>query len=151
MDLLSRMESWRAEPILDSSRAFERFPVRGDATLERAQAPHAHVQLRHVMLRDLSRGGVGFLCDEQIEPGTVWRISFYDRGQKVGTQALIVRFCRLVQDGLYLAGGQFVIEPYLMLVLGITEHDLAHDIQARARPEDTADFVAPDQVDPSPA
>jgi hypothetical protein len=52
-----------------------------------------------------------------------------------------------VQDGLYLAGGQFIIEPHVMLAVGLCESDLEHDIYDHRAPSDTAQFGSPENVD----
>jgi len=149
IEVLSRMEYWRQEPAVERNRAFKRFEVRGEAVIEPVQ--DTHLPDRHtIMLRDISRGGLGFLCTSFLEPGSVWRVAFYDRGHRVSSQVLCVRFCRLVQDGLYLAGTQFIIEPYIMLTLGISESDLTEDIHDNRSPADTTHFVPPDSVDDEP-
>ncbi len=146
--VLTQMEYWRQEPPTERQRAFRRFTVRGDATVEQVDDQSiVHLTAKPVMLRDISRGGVGFVVDQFLEPGSVWRLAIFDRGRKAGTQTLVVRYCRLVQDGLYLVGAQFIIEPHLMLTLGVEERALADDIHQRVKPEDTADFLAPDAVD----
>ncbi len=146
IEMLSRMEYWRQEPAVERQRTFKRFEVRGQALLEPIENP-AHTGHLQVMLRDISRGGVGFVCERFLEPGTVWRIAFEDRGQRVGQQPACVRFCRLVQDGLYLVGAQFVVEPYIMLAAGISATDLASDITESTNPTDTAEYVPPDSLE----
>ncbi len=146
IEVLSRMEYWRQEPAVERNRAFKRFEVRGEATIELAES--AGPSDRHtIMLRDISRGGIGFLCPACLDPGTLWRVAFEDHGHRIGTQVVCVRFSRLVQDGLYLVGGQFVVEPYLMLALGVSDAELANDIVDKCKPLDTAQFVPPDDLE----
>lgn len=148
ISLLSQMEYWRQDPVQERQRAFRRFTVRGDATIEPVEQSNIERNcVKPVMLRDISRGGVGFVVEQFIDPGTVWRIAFYEHNHRMGSQVLIVRYCRLVQEGLYLVGAQFVIEPYLMVALGLNDQQLHEDIRDRTRPEDTAEFVAPDDMD----
>ena len=145
--LLSQLEYWRQDPIQEQQRAFRRFTVRGDATIEPVeQSSIDRIATMPVMLRDISRGGIGFVVEQFIDPGTVWRLSFYEHNHRVGSQVFVVRFCRLVHNGMYLVGAQFVIEPYLMMALGIQNEQLHEDIRDRTRPEDTADFLGPDDV-----
>jgi len=150
ISVLNQMEYWRQEPVKERKRAFKRFTVRGDATIEPVTQCTVQQQPKPVMLRDISRGGIGFVLEQFIEPGSTWRIAFYNRGCKVGTQSLVVRYCRLVQDGLYLVGAQFIVEPYLMVMLGVDERALDDDIADQTKPEDTADFVPPDAIDEPP-
>lgn len=147
IDMLSQMEFWRQEPPKQRKRAFKRFVIRGEATLEPVDTAVAPLVNPRVMLRDISRGSVGVLCQQYLDPGTVWRLAFEHHAHRVGTQPIVVRYCRLVQDGLYLVGGQFVIEPYLMVAAGVDEAELAHDIRDRQGPDSDAAFVTPDQVD----
>lgn len=143
IEVLSRMEYWRQEPPVDRKRAFRRFVVRGEATLEpmqTGQSMNGHV---HAMLRDISRGGIGFLADSFLQPGEVWRIRFEQHGHLIGQQPILVKFCRLVQDGMYLTGGQFVIEPALLIGLGVDEGDLHNDTHIANQTLDTAEFLPP--------
>jgi len=146
IEVLSRMEYWRQEPAVEHNRSFRRFGARGEATIEPVE-PAAEPHIESVMLRDIARGGIGFLCSSFLEPGTILRIGFQHHGRRIATQVACVRFCRLVQDGLYLAGAQFIIEPYLMLALGVSESDLADDVLDTKAPLDTAEFVPPDDVE----
>lgn len=149
IEVLQRMEFWRQEPSVETKRAFKRFPVRGDATLEPIDAEQMFGPPLTVMLRDISRGGVGFLVEQYIEPRSVWRIAFKSQGQRIATQPIAVRFSRLVQDGLYLTGGQFVIEPFVMHSLGVSLHEMTDDINDLRDTTDGSDespFVAPDDV-----
>jgi len=147
IDVLSRMEYWRQEPPVERHRAFKRFSIRGEARLEPVHEAFIDSAPSKVHLRDISRGGVGFLAEQFLEVGSVWRLAFTHHGRQVGTQVVIVRFCRLVQDGLFLVGGVFTVEPYLMVMLGVEETELSEDIFDRTRPEDTAAFVPPEQVE----
>ena len=145
--LISQPEYWQQTQPADKKRAFERFDVRGDATLEPIETGHVETPNVRVQLRDISRGGLGFVCDRFIEPGTVWRVRFEYQSELVGTQPLVVRFCRMTENGMYLAGGQFVLEPAVMVLLGVGEQNLTRDIVDRQNPLDTADFVAPDALE----
>jgi hypothetical protein len=145
LDLLNDMESWRQDPEVERNRAYRRFPVRGDATLESLDASRLVRLPITVMLRDISRGGTGFICDRALTPGSVWRVGFNHKGFQIGSQPIVIRFCREVQDGLYLIGGQFVIEPAVMIMLGVNEEQLGHDVRDREEPADT-DFLDPDDM-----
>ncbi len=146
MDVLAKLEHHRADPTPDSpdaQRRFRRFVVRGDALLESMDLSMTREPL-NVLLRDVSQGGVGFLSDQFIEPCTEWRVRFQAQGRIVGSQPVIIRFCRLVQDGLYLIGAQFVIEPYLMAALGVSEQELREQNICSYGNLDVSEFEAPD-------
>lgn len=146
IDVLGRMESWRREPSVDRKRAFRRFVVRGEATLEPIQAGTFIDPNPRAMLRDISRGGIGFLCDRKLQPGEIWRIRFENKGYIIGQQPLLIKFCRLVQDELYLTGGQFIIEPALMLELGVDGSDLHGDMRIIDNTLNTAEFLPPESA-----
>jgi hypothetical protein len=147
IDVLSRMEYWRQEPPVERKRAFNRFSIRGEARIEPVHELAVEPSPQKVVLRDISRGGVGFLSEQFLEVGSVWRMAFATRGRQIGTQVFVVRFCRLVQDGLFLVGGVFAVEPHVMIMLGVNETELGSDIYDRANAEDTAAFVPPDQLE----
>lgn len=144
MNVLSRIEFWReAEPV-ERRRSFPRFPVRGEATIEPVGRDVAADRPLAVQLRDVSRAGLGFVTDTYLEPGSTWRVGFHHRHLLIGTQAVVVRYCRLIEEGAYLVGGQFVIEPYLMHALGVP----LPDVQADARDDgQRSGFVGPEDVD----
>ncbi len=148
VEILSRMEFWRQEPPVERQRWFKRFTVRGEAelTLLPGHAAYRDPRPISISLRDVSRAGLGFLATEAIEPGAVGRVAFQFHGQKCGEQCIVVRFSRLVHDGLFLCGGQFIIEPYLMLLLGVDAGELGRDIRDKADQAAAADFVDPDAV-----
>ena len=73
MDVLARLEDTRHQPGVEAQRRFRRFTVRGEATLEPMQGPAMQDPLT-VLLRDISRGGAGFLTDRFIEPCSTWRL-----------------------------------------------------------------------------
>ena len=145
--MISQPEYWQKMQPADKQRAFERFEVRGDATLEPIETGHVETPCVRAQLRDISRGGLGFICDRFIEPGTVWRVRFEYQSELVGTQPMVIRFCRLAQNHMYLAGGQFVVEPAMLVLLGVGEQSLTKDIVDRQNPLDTADFLAPDALE----
>ena len=142
-EVLSMLDERRQEPVEDTKRRFQRFPVRGDAQLEPLDSD-AIEHTTSVLLRDISRGGVGFLSDHTLEPGALYRLRFRVNGNTVGSQPIAVCFCRLVQDGLYMVGGQFVIEPYLMTLVGVEPAELTGESLRRFDPLDVSDFIDPE-------
>lgn len=127
VELLQRLEYWRQEPAVERQRAFKRFSVRGHAALEPIDTDMVSGPIT-VMLRDVSRGGAGFVCEEFLDVGSTWRMAFKKDCFRIGSQPIVVRFCRLIQDGLYLVGTQFIVEPFIIHALGVPSHELANDI-----------------------
>ncbi len=142
-DVLSMLEERRQEPTEGTQRRFKRFPVRGDARLEPVE-PESLDRGCTVLLRDISRGGIGFLCDHAIEPGALFRVQFQADGHEYGAVPITVCFCRLVQDDLYMVGGQFIVEPYIMSMMGVSPAELAGESLGRFDPLDVSDFIDPE-------
>lgn len=145
MNALELLDRARQDPSIEKQRRFKRFAIRGDARLE-PMDENALDEPMTVLLRDISRGGVGFLCDRSLEPQTSWRLRFENRGNIVGAQPVIIRFSRLIQRNLYIAGGQFVLEPYLLSLAGVPESQLKQEEMARHDDHDTSDFLSPDTL-----
>ena len=62
---------------------------------------------------------MGFVCQHSLPTGSNWRVCFLQRGYVIGEQAIVVRHCRPVAEGVYLVGSQFVIDNGLLALLGI--------------------------------
>lgn len=124
------------------SRIYTRFDVRGEAELHPMDARRLDRQPLQIVLRDVSRGGVGFVADEPLDINSTWRICFLNRGHVVAQQAMIVRHCRSIADGAYLIGAMFCIETGVLSMLGVDP--VAAQRADGPRPSDTATFVAPE-------
>lgn len=121
---LDRLEALRV-PQAQGSRQFHRFPIRGNVELHPMEGTRVDRTPIDATLRDISLGGVGLVCAQALEGGTMWQCCFLERGHVFVQQALIVRHCREVQTGLHLIGGQFCIAPGVLLALGVAPHDLS--------------------------
>lgn len=109
---------------------FARYAIRGDALLfpvEKKSLDEAPIQ---VQLRDIGRGGVGFVAHRSIEPNTAWRIEFLHRGHIVGAQTVYLRFCDSVEQDLYQCGGQFIASAGLLTILGVPASAIASEPEA---------------------
>jgi len=51
------------------------------------------------------------------------------KGQAVGIVPVLIRYCRSVNDGVYEVGGQIMIEPYILTILDVPQHELTRDDQ----------------------
>jgi hypothetical protein len=132
----------------DSQRQFERFRVRGDAELHPADRGRMDREPLEIQLRDIGRGGLGFITTRRLEPGSSWRASFRRQSYVIAEQECIVRHCRSVGAGLYLVGAQFVVSTGLLTLLGVdasatAEHDAPDEQVAR---DEEASFLPPADV-----
>lgn len=143
---LNRLEALR-DPQRQGNRQFRRYAIRGDAELHPAEGSRVDRTPIDVKLRDIGRGGLGFVCEQPLAPGSVWRCCFLVRDQCFAQQSLVVRHCREVRDGLYLVGGQFCIDPGVMIALGVDPHDLATDDNHQQTGENGDHFMSPGDVD----
>ncbi len=145
MDVLKRLESWREMPAEDPSRQYRRFMIRGDAYLEPIDAaPLENVKPERVILRDISRAGLGILTERKLPAGSNWRLRFQSDQYQLGSQVVVVRFCRMIQAGLYLVGTQLAFEPVMMHLLGVPADMLLRSERAEdsSEIEDTAPGLA---------
>jgi hypothetical protein len=100
--------------------------VRGEACLESLDERISSGRTLSVTLHDVGRTGCMLLSDGIIEPGTMWRLRLHDRGQFVASQPLVVRWCRKHGEG-YRLGAQFILEPYILKFLGVSEAEVTAD------------------------
>lgn len=143
---LSALERLR-DPSITGQRQFQRFVVRGDAELLPMDHSAVDEQPIHVLMRDLGRGGIGFISQKPLEAGSTWHCHFYQRGYVIGRQALIVRHCRQIQDGVFLIGAQFCVETGIMMMLGVNPAAIREgDRPVSVNDTDTAAYLAPGEV-----
>lgn len=126
LNALNELEDLRIEEAL-SRRGFQRFVVRGDAQLLPMDRNHLDPSPVEVQLRDISRGGIGFISTTEVDVNTSWRVVFYHHGFPVGEQGVVVRHCRQVDTQLYLMGGQFVLNSGILSILGIDPSQIDED------------------------
>ncbi|MEX0655724.1 MAG: hypothetical protein WD534_08700 [Phycisphaeraceae bacterium] len=144
LDELNRLESMRT-PKGQGHRRHQRFLVRADAELHPMDPSQLDRTPLEIKLRDIGRGGMGFICQTPLPQGSTWRANFIHRGYVVGQQSLVVRHCRSVGNGLYLVGGQFCIDTGLLTLLGV---DPARVKEDHLRPDDDDDaFLPPSEVE----
>lgn len=143
---LDRLEELR-DPVGPRSkqRLFRRYVARGDAELR----PMSHTQIDHaaieVKVRDVSRGGIGFLTEQPLPENSTWELALLECGYATATQPIVIRHCQPVADRLYLIGGQFIAATALMLSLGIEPSRLRDD-ESRGASSDVDSFLPPSEV-----
>ncbi len=119
---LNRLETLRdpaAERVSTSKREAQRYPIREEARLFPMSRSTLEDDGQTVFLRDIGRGGVGFLSDRPLVNGRDFRIVFHRSGYAVAESAISVRFSRPVRPGLFLVGASFVASAGLLTTLGI--------------------------------
>ena len=108
-------------------RQFRRFTVRCEAKMEPLEEKAHLGSAVDVMVQDVSRTGVRFQVDEAVTPDTMWRLRLIESGFALGTIPILIRFCRPLPTGSYEIGAQFMIEPYILNILGVATHQLKMD------------------------
>lgn len=142
----------KAEALRDTSqhksgnRHYHRFVVRGDAELHPMDSDRLDRAPITAMLRDIGRGGVGFVVQQPLPPNSTWRMSFLNHGHVIGQQAIIIRHCRPFLDRVYLVGAQFCIETGLLCLLGVEPGAIAAGDQAGREHDGPVAFLAPGEV-----
>ena len=148
--LLSRLNELEAlrDPMrsMAAKRQFERFVLRGEAELQPMGRSRLHQGAVTIQMRDLSRGGMGFVCPQPLPLQSQWRVCFFQRGYLVGQQAMVVCHCTSVDSSLYLVGGNFVIDDGLMVLLGIDPAELMGDGASVEPDDDAGSFLPPADV-----
>ena len=142
---LAKLEHARDNGCGKRQRQYERFIVRGEAELASMDRSRFEQVPISIQLRDIGRGGLGFLCQQELEVGSTWRVAFLRGSYVVGEQGLIIRYNQQIRDGLYLVGGQFCIETGLMSLLGVDTASL-RNADSPAQVADPVRFLAPGEV-----
>jgi hypothetical protein len=125
LDELNHLESLR-DPSKTGNRQFKRFSIRGEAEMHPISRSRLDSTPIQIHLRDISRGGIGFVCQSCPDTNSSWRVCFLLHGYVVGGQATIIRHARPLGDGIFLVGGQFVLDSGLLSLLGVDPADI-HD------------------------
>ncbi|MBL4700152.1 MAG: hypothetical protein JKX85_02750 [Phycisphaeraceae bacterium] len=145
LDELNRLEDLRNPARCEGKRQFQRYVVRSDAELVRMDRSHTLETPIPIMLRDVGRGGIGFVCTDKLDNESLWQINFLQHGFVIGHMGVIVRHCRTISDEFYLIGGQFCSDSGLLYQLGVNPSMAGEsDAPAQAMSEDT--FVAPSEM-----
>jgi hypothetical protein len=143
---LRRLDSWKSRSALSRQRRFFRYPARGQARLSSAN-PGRECSAISVEVRDISRGGVGVLCDQPAEIGHCWRLNLLDDRVVIASLPVFCRYCRKVIDGAYLIGLEFGAEAGLLMAMGVSAKDIMSGDEMPDEQElVSGDFVAPETV-----
>ncbi len=144
LDEAARLESLRDDQCGQHRRRDRRFVVRGDADLidiNRAGVSDAVVS---VMLRDISRSGVGFITDQALEVGSAWRLRILQQRHGVSETDVIVRFTRPTDGGVYIVGCQVCVQEGLMVLLGVEPNEIGQGDGLAEAAEGS--FLTPDEL-----
>jgi hypothetical protein len=140
---LAEMERSRLRaPSGDSQRQFKRHVIRVEAKIFPVEDRSHEGAAIEVHLRDVSRGGVGFVCRQELELGSKWRLEFQQNRYAIAEQNIMVRHCGQVRSNLYLCGAQFIASAGLLTLLGVP----AADLLAEAEEESPQAFLQPGEV-----
>lgn len=143
---LAELERLRESGGLNRQRQHRRFPIRADAELHPMDPGELSRASLEVKLRDIARGGAGFVTTAGLAVRSVWRLVLLTRGYAIGEIGLVVRHCREVSSGVHLVGGQFGIGTGFMAVLGVDPGKVARADEAGELDDDPHRFAAPDEL-----
>ena len=142
---LSKLEGKRHQSPAAKRRRHPRYVVRGDAQLAEMDRPSSNEPPQTVMLRDMGRGGIGFISERPVDVGATKRLRVIQRGYGIGDLSVIVRHCGKVKDQVYLVGTQICIDNGLMYLLGVDPGEL-RDADAPDGEPEAGDFLPPAEV-----
>ncbi len=146
LEELGKLEDLRNPARCEGKRQFQRFVVRADAELTRMDRSNLEELPISILLRDLGRGGIGFVCSHAIEADSLWRVSFLQHGFAIAHMGMVVRHCRTVNDGIFLIGSQFCSDSGLLYQLGVNPQMVGEGDKPTAL-GDEATFLAPSEVE----
>lgn len=127
VDHLARMEQLRDPSRTQAKRQFHRFVVRGDAELLEQEGSQLDRTVLPILLRDIGRGGIGFVCSKKLPANGTWRVSFLNHAFVIGEQTILVRHCQAVESDVFLVGAQFCAPGGLLCLVGVDPALLQQD------------------------
>lgn len=143
---LRELENWSSSPPTAKQRRFARFSSRGTARIYRGDSSNGHEVACIAQVRDISRGGIGFLSNVPATAGDFWQIQLCEGNVVVDSMPAYCRFCREVVAGAYLIGAEFGVQAGVMMAMGVTPQEIARgDEPEEARHESIA-FVDPNTL-----
>ena len=116
---LSRLERTRSDVTGASRRRHRRFTVRAYAELSETDRSFSNEPPATVMLRDMGRGGLGFVTDRPVEVGSLRQLRIVQHGYCVGEADIVARHCGKVTDHAYVVGCQVCLGNGLMYLMGV--------------------------------
>jgi len=143
LEELVRLESLRVSNTSSSNRVYSRFGVRGEAEITPMDRNGPMGEPISILLRDVGRGGLGFVSSRSLEACSTWRVGLLQNGYVFATHGIIIRHCKMIRPDLYLVGAQFCIETGLLCLLGVHPAE----IEDGDRPtSDHAQYIPPAEV-----
>lgn len=116
---LNELEA-RSNPDADRNhRLFKRYPIRAEAELTPMSRNGLSQDSIMVQIRDLGRGGVGFLSEQPLTIHSMWQMTFLTNGYSVASQGIMVRHNSPVQGGAHLIGAGFILGTGTLVAMGI--------------------------------
>lgn len=150
-DILARLDDLEGNANADdlqARRSFKRHTVRGDARLYPVSRLLTEDSIEDIQLRDIGRGGIGFLCKHPLPINSLYRVDLLNQGYTLSSLEVLIRHITPLSDGLYRIGATFVIQSSLLLELGVQKDALESDIvpEGSADAFDEDEFLPPGEV-----
>jgi hypothetical protein len=146
LEELASLESLRVPNVAQRQRAYKRFVTRGDAELFEMEKRGVDSRPLPVLLRDIGRGGIGFICERELPQLSMWRVQFLQHNYAVGEQAIVIKHCREVRRGVHLVGGQVIMPSGLLVQLGVDHAAIHGGMDISGTESDDGSFVAPEEM-----
>ena len=125
IEQLEQAEYWSQDTCDNDRHTYSRYVIRGDAVLTQLNPSHVSQSVIHVQLRSIGHGGIGFMSHQRLDIGSMWRLGFELQGFQIATQPIAIQYCEKEDThNAYATGGQFIIEPSLMMLLGVDSKEL---------------------------
>ncbi|MEM6393127.1 MAG: PilZ domain-containing protein [Planctomycetota bacterium] len=150
-EILARLDHLEGQTQADdmqTRRSFRRHPIRAEARLHPVNRLVTEDAVEDIQLRDVGRGGIGFLCKHPLPLNSLYRVDLLNQGYTLSSLEVLVRHVHALSDGLYRIGATFVIQSSLLLELGVSRDSLEGDIVHEGSQDeiDGDDFLPPCEV-----
>lgn len=139
---LEELEGLRSDQRSGTRRRFARHVARGEAAVCELHVPCSGTGTIMVAVRDLALGGVGFVTNVRFDPESLWRMNFLLHHHPVASAVITVRHCRSVEDELFLVGAQVLLDPGIMLTMGVDHSAIGMSLSSA----ESSDFLPPSEI-----
>ena len=143
---LRELENWGSAPPSAKQRRFTRFSSRGTARIFSGSSSVDRDTAVIAQVRDISRGGIGFLTTTPAAVGDYWQIQLGEGKVVVDSMPAYCRFCREVVDGAYLIGAEFGVQAGVLMAMGVTSQEIARGDDPEDEQHTSNAFVDPESL-----
>lgn len=106
------------------NRGADRYEVRLEGWIEPLDERDTQDARVSVTVLDVGRTGVRLACDVPLDRESMWRLRLIEGHHLIAAVPIMARYCKSSDAHGFHIGAQFVIEPYLLHVIGVEPDQL---------------------------